>query len=823
MDTRIKDLIEKMTLEEKISMLAGVDMWQTVAIERLGIPAIKMTDGPHGNRTIDDDDPWRRLPATCYPTGVSMGASWNPDLIHRLGQALGEETKSKGCDILLGPCINIQRSPLAGRNFESFSEDPYLVSRIAVAYVGGVQSQGVGTSVKHFACNNSEFERSTISSQIGERVFREIYLPGFKATVQECQPWTIMSSYNKINGTWTSENKYLLTDILKNEWGFEGFVVSDWQAVRSTVPTANAGLDLEMPGPAVFLGDELLSAVKAGEVSEDIIDDKVQRILRIISIAGAFESPKTVDEAAADTPEHRKLAREVAGEAIVLLKNENNILPIKTGRVKTMAVIGPNANEARFEGGGSSRVKPYYTVTPLEGLTEKCGDEIKITYEPGCKNYRLVPRIEPEWLNPGSDEEGHGLSAEYYNSHDLSGPPVLTRVDERLGLPWLVEPVPNLNLEEFSVRWTGVFTPPVSGRYKFSLLSGGLSRLYLDDELLVDNWSGQLPNTEGGGRLPGEKVSECEMTSGKSYNIKAEYSRSNAAMAVIRLGCDVPLSGDPMKQAVDAASKTDVALVFVGTSEEHESEGFDRESMDLPGNQIELIEAVAEVNKNTIVVLNNGSPISMTGWINRVAAVVEAWFPGQEGGNAIADIIFGHVNPSGKLPLTFPKRIEDNPAYLNYPGENGKVLYGEGLFVGYRYYDAKKIEPLFPFGYGLSYTTFEYENLNLSTARLGTDDKLEVTLVVKNTGDTAGKEAVQLYIRDVESTLVRPEKELKGFCKVDLKPGQKKSVSFTIGSEELSFYDPDLKKWMAEPGDFEILVGASSRDIRARAVFSLVE
>jgi beta-glucosidase len=278
-----------------------------------------------------------------------------------------------------------------------------------------------------------------------------------------------------------------------------------------------------------------------------------------------------------------------------------------------------------------------------------------------------------------------------------------------------------------------------------------------------------------------------------------------------------------MKQAVEAASKADVALVFVGTSEEHESEGFDRESMDLPGNQIELIEAVAEVNKNTIVVLNNGSPISMTGWIDRVAAVVEAWFPGQEGGNAMADIIFGHVNPSGKLPLTFPKRIEDNPAYLNYPGENGKVLYGEGLFVGYRYYDAKKIEPLFPFGYGLSYTTFEYENLNLSTARLGTDDKLEVTLVVKNTGDTAGKEAVQLYIRDVESTLVRPEKELKGFCKVDLKPGQKKSVSFTIGSEELSFYNPDLKEWMAEPGDFEILVGASSRDIRARAVFSLVE
>ena len=696
METKIKDLIQQMTLEEKVTMLAGADAWHTVAIERLGIPAIRVTDGPHGNRTIDDDDPLHRLPGTCYPTGVSMGASWNPDLIYRLGQALGEETSSKGCDILLGPCINIQRSPLAGRNFESFSEDPYLVSRIAVTYINGLQSRNVGASLKHFACNNSEFERFTMSSELSERAFREIYLRGFEAAVKECQPWTIMSSYNKINGTSSAENKYLLTDILKKEWGFEGFVVSDWWGVYSTIPTANAGLDLEMPGPANFLGDDLLTAIKAGEVSEKTIDDKVGRILRIVDKTGAFEGPKKMDPDAADTAEHRALAREVAEEAIVLLKNENNILPLQKDRLKTVAVIGPNANEARIEGGGSSRVKPYYTVSPLQGVAGMCGDGVEIIHEQGCKNYRLVPAIQPDLLSPGSGQEGQGLMAEYFNNGNLSGSPVLTRVEERLSMQWRAEPGPNVDLDNFSIRWTGAFTAPVSGTYTFSLLSGGLSRLYLDDELLMDDWTGQTPSTERGAWLTDEKISEIELVEGQSYSIRVEYSRSNAVNAVMRLGCDVPLPGDPMKQAVEAAAKADAALLFMGTSEEQESEGFDRDSIELPQNQIDLIQAVAEANANTVVILNNGSPLAMDGWLERVPAVVEAWFPGQECGNAIADILFGKVNPSGKLPLTFPKRIEDNPAYLNYPGENGKVLYGEGLFVGYRYYDAKKIVPLFP-------------------------------------------------------------------------------------------------------------------------------
>lgn len=827
MEERIEDLLNRMTLEEKVSMLAGTDNWHTVSIERLGIPALKVTDGPHGTRTMSDDDPTQTLPATCFPTGVSMGATWNTELMNRLGVALGEETRAKGCAILLGPCVNIHRSPLGGRNFESFSEDPYLCARLAVAYVNGVQSQNAGTSIKHFALNNSEFERFTISSEAAERAIREIYLPTFEAAVKEAQPWTVMCSYNKINGTYASENKYLLTDILKNEWGFEGFVVSDWGAVHSTVPSANAGLDLEMPGPARFFGEALVAAVNRGEVSQEVINDKVRRILRVIVKSGAFDEARTLSDKSSNTREHQKLAREVAGEAIVLLKNKNNILPLKKENIRSIAVIGPNADEARIEGGGSSRVNPYYAVTPLEGLKKQCGGSVKISYEPGCRNNRLTPLLDPEYLTPERGEEGHGLTGEYFNNSELSGKPVLTRLDKEFAFIWGAggggtAPGPNVDKDDFSVRWTGTFVAPESGKYKFSLLTDGLGRIYIDNKLVVEKWADEL--TAGGYVSRGERVGESNMDAGKSYSIKVEHCKNpyrQSAIRRIRLGCEIPIPGEPMVRAADIAAQSDVALVFVGLTEEYESEGFDREDMELPGAQVELVETVAQANRNTIVVLNNGSPVSMDRWIDKVAGVVEAWFPGQECGNAIADVLFGEVNPSGKLPETFPKRIEDNPAYINYPGENGKVLYGEGIFVGYRYYDAKKIEPLFPFGYGLSYTTFEYSNLRISTPELRMGDKLDVTVDITNTGEKRGKEVVQMYVRDVEASLVRPARELKGFDKINLGPGETKTVSFTLDKKDLSFYDPDLGQWVAEPGEFEVLVGSSSRDIRASASFSL--
>ncbi len=660
MQKRIESLLKQMTLEEKVSLLAGVDFWHTHVIERLGIPAIKVTDGPHGARTMDDANPNNTLPATCFPTAVAMAATWNTDLIHRVGSALGEETRARGCAILLGPCLNIHRSPLGGRNFESYSEDPYLSSQMTVAIVKGIQSKRVSACVKHFALNNSEYQRMTISSEVDERTMREIYFPSFEKAVKEAGVWSVMCSYNKVNGTYASENRRLLMEILKDEWGFTGLVMSDWYATHSTAPAANAGLDLEMPGPVRYFGDALVKAVREGEVNVAIIDDKVRRILRVMLNTGVLDEKIAVSGAIKEFPAHRKLAREVAEEAIVLLKNDNCLLPLDKKTLKTIAVIGPNAASASIQGSGSAQVPPYYKVAPLEALKELCGNSVKINYE---------------------------------------------------------------------------------------------------------------------------------------------------------LGCDTSPSSDLLERAVKAAAGADVAVVFAGLTDKHESEGFDRKDMNLPLGQDELISRVAKANPKTVIVLNNGSPLAMP-WLDKIPAVLEAFFPGQECGNAIAAVLFGAVNPSGKMPDTFPHHLEDNPAFANYPGANDKVLYGEGVFVGYRHYDAKNMAPLFPFGHGLSYTDFKYSGLKVSPAKA--EDKIKVSIDVTNTGKVPGKEVVQVYVSDIASSVPRPPKELKAFQKVALSPGEKKKISFTLTKEALSFYDVKLKDWVAEPGEFEILVGSSSRDIRAK-------
>jgi len=825
MKNRIEELLKQMTLEEKVSMLAGSDSWHTQTVERLGIPAIKVTDGPHGAR----GGTAKGGPSSvCFPVGTAMASTWNTELIGGVGAALGEETKAKSAHILLGPTVNTHRSPLGGRNFECYSEDPHLTSRIAVAFINGVQSQNVGACIKHYVCNDSESERMSISSEVGERALREIYLAPFRAAVKEAEPWAVMAAYNKVNGTFASENKYLLMDILKAEWGFKGFVVSDWAGTRNTIPAANGGLDLEMPGPSRVMGDKLLKAVNEGHVSEQVIDDKIRRILRIVIKSGAFENPEEAPEKAVDKPEHRRLARETAVEGIVLLKNERNVLPLGEQRIKSLAVIGPNAKVARIMGGGSSQVNPHYAVTPWEGITKRCGDSIKVSYQQGCTNHKRLPVIGEEYLIPSANQEGHGLTGEYFNNPstgsghrpDLAGEPVLTKVDRDVDFVWSGEFSPLVDKDEFSARWTGRFTAPETGTYTFSLISVGLSRLYIDNRRVIDNWTEQIRGEAYYGAGTKEMVAQIDMTAGQFYDIRIEYSKKDGTIfGALRLGCLPPVPGDSVERAAELAAESDAAVVFVGTSDEWESEGYDRADMELPGDQAELVKKVAAANKNTIVVLNTGSPIMMDQWIDQVPSVVEAWFPGQECGNAIADILFGDVNPSGRLPTTFPRRLEDNPAYINYPGENGKVLYGEGIFVGYRYYDKKKIEPLFPFGHGLSYTSFEYSDLEIGSTKA--EDSVEITVDVKNTGKREGKEVVQLYVCDVESSLVRPEKELKAFKKVALKPGETKTIHFSLGKDALSYYDPRRKQWIAEAGEFEILIGSSSRDIRARGSFSL--
>ncbi len=817
---KIESLLDQMTLTEKIALLSGQNKWYTVPIDRLGIPSIVMTDGPHGVRT--EGHGMNRVvgTATAYPTGISMASTWNRDLIERVGIALAEETRHLGCHILLGPCVNIVRSPLGGRNFETFAEDPYLAGQIGVAYVLGVQSQGIGVSVKHYAANNQEFERNRGNSVVDERTLREIYLPAFETIVMETQPWTVMCAYNRINGTYASEHEILLRKILKDEWGFEGVVVSDWGAVHDIFTPVQAGLDLEMPGPARYFGQALEAAVDNWQIDERWVDDAARRMLRIILRAGVMTG-ETLPVGSGDTPAHRALARELASESMVLLKNDTGLLPFDVQDIQKLGVIGLNANTV-VSGGGSSRVDPHRWVTPLAGLRAKFGEVMEISYEPGYDN-REIPLIVEKERFTHPDGVTRGLQAELFSNLDFSGEPALTRVDERIEAWWGGGGPATGVVDEkhFCIRWQGTFTPPETGETQFFLSNTGTARVWLDGELVLDNDVGIHQSSAIDWD---EMVAKATIKFDKDrvYEITIEYvSGENNPFALINFTYIPALGveGDLERQAVDLAKDSDAVIIVAGLSDTYESEGHDRPDMNLPGGQTALIRAVAAVNPNTVVVVNAGAPVAMD-WVEDVSAVILAYYPGQEGGHALADILFGDVNPSGKLTVTFPKRLEDNPAFINYPGWKD-VLYGEGIFVGYRYYDTKDVQPQFPFGHGLSYTSFAYRDLSLpKEVKLGQPIKVSVNL--ENAGERAGQEVVQLYIRDKESRLLRPAKELKGFEKVHLAPGAVKEVTFNLPMRTLSYYDPHQGEWVAEPGEFEVLVGASSRDIRLRGTFELI-
>jgi beta-glucosidase len=654
--TKITDLIKQMTLEEKAALCTGAGPWTTTPVERLGIPELTVTDGPHGVRRTADlhDFISTSIPATCFPTAACMASTWDVDLIYQVGEAIAKECLALGVDVILGPGVNMKRTPLCGRNFEYFSEDPYLAGELAVSYIKGVQSKGVGTSLKHYAANNQEYQRSTISSELDERTLREIYLPAFEAAVKKAQPWTVMCSYNKLNGTYASENQRLLTEILKQEWGFEGLVVSDWGAVHERVAALKAGLDLEMPGPRARRVEAVIEAVRSGELDEALLDESVRRILEIV-----FKAAETVKGGSFDAAGHHALARRVAAEGMVLLKN-NGILPLQSHQ--RIAVIGRAAQDAYYQGGGSSHINPTQLDNPYEELQKMAGDTA-LSY------------------------------AEGYPEGDLF------------------------------------------------------------DQVLID-------------------------------------------------------------EACSLAHSAEVALLYLALPATKESEGYDRPDLDLTAHQVALIKAVTAVQPDTVVILNNGAPLVMSEWIDGCAAVLEAWMMGQAGGGAIADVLYGKVNPSGKLAETFPLRLVDTPAGINYPGENGAVRYGEGIFIGYRYYDVKELATLFPFGYGLSYTTFDYQNPRVSSPTFRDVDGLTVSVDVTNTGKLAGKEVVQVYVHDLKSRLVRPPKELKGFVKVELQPGETKTASVSLDFRAFAYYDPAYRQWITEAGEFDILIGASSADIR---------
>ena len=648
-------LVAKMTLEEKASLCSGETAWSTKAIARLGIPSIFMTDGPHGLRKAEGFDFTNSVPATCFPTASALASSWNPALAQKMGEALAVESQANDVQILLGPGVNMKRSPLGGRNFEYFSEDPILAGTIATAYINGVQSQGVGTSMKHFAANSQETERMSNSSNVDERTLNEIYFPAFEMAVKNAQPWTVMCSYNRLNGVYASESPYLLNDVLKKQWGFKGFVVSDWGAVNERAAGVDAGLGLEMPASGGFNDKKIVDAVKKGTLSEARLNEIVIDVLAVTLKAKDSHKKGIV----VDKIKHNELARQVSSECIVLLKNDNAILPLKSS-LKKIAIVGDFGKNPRYQGAGSSQVRPTQILNALTELQK---------------------------LAKGT---------------------------------------------------------------QFSFSTG--------------------------------------------YNTAGETNDAQIA------------------EAVQNAKNAELVIVFAGLPDSYESEGYDRNNLDMPAGHNKLIAEVAKANANIVVVLMNGAAVSMP-WKNDVTAIVEAYLGGQAGGGAIADVLTGKVNPSGKLSETFPARLEDTPTAMDFPSRDGNAIYGEGIFIGYRYYDKKKIEPNFPFGYGLSYTTFDYSDITANTTSAKDSDEITIAVKVKNTGKVAGKEVVQLYIHEQESEVARPENELKHFEKVSLLPGEEKTVSFKLTSRDFAYYNTKSHDWVIKSGKFDVLVGSSSRNL----------
>jgi beta-glucosidase len=801
LEKRVDSILSQMTLEEKIDYLGGINDYYLRAIPRLGLPELKMSDGPLGVHNYGV--------STAYPAGIALAATWDPELASRVGESLGRDARARGVHFFLGPGMNIYRAPMCGRNFEYYGEDPYLASQMAVAVIKGVQSRGVIATAKHFAGNNQEYDRYDVSSDIDERTLREIYLPAFEACVKGAKVGAVMDAYNLVNGVHMTQNDYLNNRILKKEWAFDGIVMSDWDATHDGVAAAMGGLDLEMPWGKFMNRKTLLPAIQEGRVSIGVVDDKVRRILRKVIEFGFLDRPQTDLNIPLYSQEGRETALEAARDSIVLLKNSGALLPLDQTKLKTVAVFGPDAYPAVVGGGGSSLTKPFNAVTYLEGISNYLGTEGKVLYEVNR------PPLEEVFGNSEFVTEPNGepgLRGEYFNNQELEGSPSLTRTDRHIDFKWgegsysADGPV-----DHFSVRWTGYFIPNKTGDYNFYSSADDGVRLYLNDRKVIDDW-----------QRHGETLDTytTHLESGRAYEIRFEYFE---AVGTATAGFGVVSAEASIGRETKAlAAKADIAIVCVGFAPSLETEGADR-TFALPGGQDELIRQVTSVNKNTIVVITAGGNVDMTQWIDAVPVILHAWYPGQEGGRALAQILFGDFSPSGKLPASFERRWEDNATFSSYyPQSKEKhVKYSEGIFVGYRHFDRSDVKPLFPFGYGLSYTTFGYSKLTVTPRNGNLDEPVTVSFDIKNIGRLPGAEIAQLYVGDTHSNVPRPVKELKGFAKVRLKPGETKRVSLTLDRRAFSYYSVNAKGWNAEPGDFAILVGSSSVKIELKGLFTL--
>ena len=806
----VDKLVAEMTVEEKAALTSGADLWSLVPIERLGIPAFRVTDGPNGARgsAMGTVGPT----SVCVPCGSALGATWDPALVQRVGQMLGHEARTKACRVLLAPTVNLHRSPLAGRNFECYSEDPLLSGRMAAGFVRGVQSEGVVTTVKHFVANEAEFERHTISSVVDERTLRELYLVPFELAVKEGGTLGLMTAYNRLNGTYLTQRAEMLDDLLRGEWGFEGFVVTDWYAGGDTFESGRAGLDLEMPGPARFFGPALAAAVEAGRVPEADLDAKVCRLLTVFDGLGAFDDPPGAPERSEDRPEDRALAREAAAAATVLLRNDG-VLPLDPARLRRVAVIGANATRAQMVGGGSAAVRPHYRTTPLDALRAALGPDVEVVWEPGADIDRSPPPLGPDELRTPDGEPG--LAVSFYATPDLTGPVVGTTValDTRFFTTGL--PLPGLEEEKFSMRFLGTYTPAWTGPHLFRVAQAGRVRLSIDGQVVLDGIAN--PPEPGGEEFHGmsgrpQRVT-VELEAGRAVPFQVDYTAQGSYMTYgFQVGCRPPRPDDLKERAVAAARDADAVIVIVGTNADWETEGRDRETLVLPGDQNELIRAVGAARPDAVVAVNTGGIVEME-WADEVGAVLQVWFGGQEMAGALADVLLGRAEPGGRLPTTIPHRIEHNPSYGNFPGAYGEVRYGEGLLVGYRWYDTRQLPVRYPFGHGLSFTTFELGPPVPSASTFRPGDELVVEVPVRNTGSRAGAEVVQCYVEAPEDGVFRPTRELRGWSKVVLEPGGRARVRVVLSDRAFAHWDPAEHRWRIAPGRYRVAVGRSSRDI----------
>jgi beta-glucosidase len=828
-------LVRQLTLDEKASLTAGADGWHTAAIERLGIRAVAMTDGPNGARGTEMPGVGQTLPAVCVPCAAMLGATWDLDLVRRVGAMLGREVREKAARILLAPTVNLHRSPLFGRHFECYSEDPLLTGLLASAYIQGVQGEGVATTVKHFVGNESELERFTADSQIDERTLRELYLLPFELAVREGGTLGVMTSYNRLNGSHLANDERMVAGVLRGEWGFDGFVVSDWYAIGDTAQAAAAGLDLQMPGPSRFYGSALADAVRAGTVAEEQVDAAAIRLLTVLDRIGALDDPADETATFTDREEDRALAREAAAAGTVLLANDG-ILPLRAEQLTNVVVIGPNAARAVIMGGGSAQLHAPYLVSPMAAIEKALAGQATVTFQPGVDILRTVPPVPAEWV-VGPDG-GPGFAIDVYAGHHLEGD--VRRTTSRPDGVLMFNAAPKeVGGDEFSFRATGIVRPPHSGTFTLAMIQIGRARVFADGVLVFDGVTDPPPagiDTFGMGSV--QLRAPIELNAERGTEIVVEYSNEAASiLSGVKIGVQAALPADSIALAATAARHADVAIVVVGTDGEWESEGHDRDLMDLPGAQDELVAAVAAANPRTVVALNAAAPVRMP-WAADVAAILHVSFGGQEMASALADVLFGVTEPGGRLPTTLPLRVEHNPSFGNFPAHNGATRYAEGVFVGYRWYLSRQLPVAFPFGHGLSYTTFHIGS-PVAPATFTPGESFTVEVPVTNTGSRRGCEVVQCYVGPPETRLgVRPERELKAFAKVWLDPGESTVVHLTLDDRAFAFWnvpDPDRDElreallrglpwvppdphvtrphgWVVEPGEYRILVGRSAAD-----------